>query len=86
MFDCREILKAAHRYARTFAGRDWSYKQLLRWGLQMEWERAKDRRSAAERHADAIRAEIAMLTYKSARIDIVRHRRQLEAELTALAA
>jgi len=86
IIDKPELVRAAHAYARSFAGRDWSYRQLLRWGLQMAWERAKDSRTAAQRQVDELNSQIAALTYKSARIDITARRRALKAQIAAIAA
>ena len=81
-----EIMKAAHRYAQMYKGRDWSYAYLIKHGLKMAWAAAKDGLTPAQRRAEAIKAEIESLKYKPARYDIMPMRRRLEAELSALAA
>ena len=85
-YDRTAIMKEAHRYARMYAGREWSYAKLLSWGLKAAWKQAKEGRTQAQRKAEAIRAEIDTLQYKSLRYDTVAIRRRLETELAALAA
>jgi len=85
-FDRAAIMNEAHRYARMYAGREWSYAKLLSWGLNAAWKQAKDNKTPAQRKAEAIRAEIDALQYKSLRYDTVAVRRRLETELAALAA
>ncbi|MBN9242134.1 MAG: hypothetical protein J0I98_05015 [Mesorhizobium sp.] len=85
-FDRAAIMNEAHRYARMYAGREWSYTKLLSWGLKAAWKEAKEGKTAAQRRADAIRAEIDALQYKTLRYDTVAMRRHLETELAALAA
>ncbi|MGE0284073.1 MAG: hypothetical protein AB7P20_26140 [Rhizobiaceae bacterium] len=84
--DRRAVMLEAHRYARSYAGRDWTYRQLLQWGLKHAWERAKDGLTDQQRQIGALRIEIAALTYKPARIDITARRRVIEAQISALAA
>jgi len=86
MFDRSEIMKAAHRYAQAYKGRDWSYAKLVSWGLKAAWAAAKEGLTPAQRRAEAIKGEIEALSYKSLRYDIIPTRRRLEAELSALAA
>lgn len=85
-FDRAAIMNEAHRYARMYAGREWSYAKLLSWGLKAAWKQAKDGKTPAQRKAEAIRAEIDALQYKSFRYETVAVRRRLETELAALAA
>ena len=85
-FTRSEIMKEAHRYAQAYKGREWSYAYLLKHGLKYAWAKAKDGKTPAQRRADAIRAEIDSLKYKTLRYDIVTMRRNLETELAALAA
>lgn len=40
MFSRSEIMKAAHRYAKSYRGRDWSYAFLLAAGLKAAWAEA----------------------------------------------
>ncbi len=86
IFNRSEIMNEAHRYARAYAGREWSYAKLLSWGLRAAWKEAKEGKTAAQRRAEAIRAEIDALQYKTLRYDTVTMRRRLENELAALAA
>ncbi len=81
-----EIMKAAHRYAQMYRGRDWSYAYLLKHGLKNAWAVAKEGLTPAQRRAEAIKAEIEALAYKPARYDIFPTKLRLEAELSALAA
>jgi len=85
MFNRSEIMKAAHRYAHVYRGRDWSYAYLLAAGLRAAWAEARSGMPAAKRRADAIRAEIDALKYKSLNVNIEPIRRHLETELAALA-
>lgn len=84
--DRASIMKAAHRYARTYQGRQWSYSFLLKNGLKAAWREAKEGLTPAQRRAETIRDEIDALQFKSFRYDISVTRRVLEAELSALAA
>lgn len=86
MFDRAAIMKEAHRYAQSYKGRQWSYAFLIKHGLKMAWAAAKEGITPAQRRAEAIRAEIEALTFKTARINIFPIRARLEAELSALAA
>lgn len=86
IFNRSEIMNEAHCYARMYAGREWSYAKLLSWGLKAAWKEAKDGKTPAQRRAEAIKAEIDALQYKSLRYDTVAARRRLENELAALAA
>lgn len=86
MFNRSEIMKAAHRYAQAYRGREWSYGSLLKQGLKTAWAEAKDGLTAKERRAASIRAEIAALQYKTLRYDTVAMRRRLENELASIAA
>lgn len=85
-FDRTAIMNEAHRYARMYAGREWSYAKLLSWGLKAAWAETKDGKTPAQRRAEAIRAEIDNLKYKTLRYDTVAMRRRLETKLAALAA
>jgi len=85
-FDRTAIMNEAHRYARAYAGREWSYAKLLSWGLKAAWKQVKDGKTPAQRRAEAIRAEIDALQYKTLRYDTVTMRRRLENELAELAA
>lgn len=85
-FDRCAIMQAAHQYVRAYAGRDWTYRQLLAWGLKTAWERAKDGMTVEQRQIAALKAEADALTYKPARIDISSRRRAIEAQISALAA
>jgi hypothetical protein len=85
-FDRAAIMNEAHRYARSYAGREWSYSKLLSWGLKAAWAHAKDGKTPAQRRVEAIRAEIDGLKYKTLRYDTIAMRRRLETELAALAA
>jgi hypothetical protein len=85
-FDRAPIMNEAHRYARMYASREWSYARLLSWGLKAAWEQAKDGKTLVQRRAEAIQAEIDTLQYKTLRYDTVAMRRRLETELAALAA
>ncbi|KQZ80901.1 hypothetical protein ASD64_11465 [Mesorhizobium sp. Root157] len=85
-FDRAAIMNEAHRYARMYAGREWSYSKLISWGLKAAWKQAKDGTTPAQRRAEGIRAEIDALQYKSLRYDTVAMRRRLETQLAALAA
>lgn len=86
MFNRSEIMKAAHCYAQAYKGRDWSYSFLLSAGLKAAWAEAKCGLTASQRRADAIRAEIGALKFKSFNVNIEPRRRALEAELSSLAA
>lgn len=86
MFNRSEIMKAAHRYAQAYKGREWSYAFLLKQGLKAAWAEAKDGLTANERRAASIRAEIDALQYKTLRYDTVAMRRRLETELAGIAA
>jgi hypothetical protein len=85
-FDRVAIMNEAHRYSRSYAGREWSYSKLLSWGLKAAWAQAKDGKTPAQRRVEAIKAEIDGLKYKTLRYDTVSAKRRLEAELSALAA
>ncbi len=85
-FSRSQIMKAAHRYARTYQGRQWSYAFLLKHGLKAAWKEAKEGLTPAQRRAETIRAEMEALQFKSFRYDISVTRRALEADLSALAA
>jgi hypothetical protein len=85
MFHRSEIMKAAHRYANGYKGRDWSYASLLSAGLKAAWAEAKSGLTTSQRRADSIRAEIDGLKFKSFNVNIEPIRRRLETELTALA-
>lgn len=84
--DRAEIMRAAHRYARTYAGRDWSYAKLLSWGLRTAWKAAKSSQTKGEARASSIRAELEVLKFKSLRYDTVARQQMLEAELLQIAA
>ena len=86
MLNRSEIMKAAHRYAQAYKGREWSYASLLKQGLKTAWAEAKDGLTANERRAASIRAEIDTLQYKTLRYDTVAMRRRLETELAGIAA
>lgn len=86
MFNRSEIMKAAHRYAQSYKGRDWSYAFLLSAGLIAAWADAKTGLNASQRQAEAIRAEIDALKFKSFNVNIEPRRRALQAELSSLAA
>lgn len=86
IYNRSEIMKAAHRYAQAYKGRDWSYAYLIKHGLKMAWAATKEGLTPAQRRAEAIKAEIEALNYKPARYDIMPAKRRLEAELSALAA
>ena len=86
MFNRSELMKAAHRYAQAYKGREWSYAKLISWGLKAAWKQAKEGLTPAQRRAESIKAEIDGLKYKSLRYDTVSVKRRLEAELSALAA
>lgn len=85
-FDRSAIMKAAHRYAQAYKGRDWSYASLLKQGMKTAWAEAKDGVTANDRRAAAIRAEIDALQYKTLRYDTISMRRRLETELAGIAA
>jgi hypothetical protein len=85
MFNRSEIMKAAHRYAKAYTGRDWSYAFLLSAGMKTAWADAKSGVTSSQRRADSIRAEIDGLKFKSFNVNIEPIRRRLETELTALA-
>lgn len=86
MFNRSEIMKAAHRYAQAYKGRQWSYAFLVKHGLKAAWAEAKDGLTANERRAASIRAEIDALQYKTLRYDTVAMRRRLVTELAGIAA
>ncbi|MER9159076.1 hypothetical protein [Mesorhizobium sp. M0778] len=86
MFNRSEIMKAAHRYAQAYKGRDWSYPFLLAAGLKAAWAEAKSGTTPAQRRAEAIRAEIDGLKFKSFNVNIGPRRRALEAALSSIAA
>lgn len=85
MLNLSEIMKAAHRYARSYRGRDWSYAFLLAAGLKAAWAEAKSGVTASQRRADSIRTEIENLKFKSFNVNVEPIRRRLETQLTALA-
>lgn len=85
-FDRSAIMKEAHRYAQAYKGRDWSYAYLLKHGLKFAWAAEKEGLTPAQRRAEAIRADIDSLKYKSFQINTTPIRQRLEAELSALAA
>lgn len=83
-FDRAAIMREAHRYAQAYKGREWSYALLMSWGLKAAWKNAKSGLTPAQRRAEAIRAEIDALKYKSLQINIEPRRRALEKELATL--
>lgn len=85
-FNRSAIMKAAHRYARAYKGREWSYSLLLSWGLKAAWKQAKDGKTPAQRRAESIRAEIDALKYKPAHMNFERRQKALQQQLSALAA
>ncbi|MEQ1941482.1 hypothetical protein ABMA32_03570 [Mesorhizobium sp. VNQ89] len=85
-FDCAAIMREAHRYARAYKGREWSYAVLMSWGLKAAWKQAKSGQTPAQRRAEAIRAEIDALKYKPLQMNIDWRRKALEQELSALVA
>lgn len=84
--DRAAIMRAAHSYARDYAGRDWSYAKLLSWGLKFAWEEATSNQTKEEARAKSIRAELETLKFKSLRYDTVARQQELEAELHQIAA
>ncbi|MBN9250929.1 MAG: hypothetical protein BGO03_11995 [Mesorhizobium sp. 61-13] len=86
MYHRSDIMKAAHRYAQAYKGRQWSYAFLLKHGLKTAWAEAKHGLTTNERRAASIRAEIDALQYKTLRYDTVAMRRRLETELAGIAA
>lgn len=96
MFNRSQIIKAAWaeiRSRRTFNGKFCFCRKAFSHALKKAWFEAKRAAGAltpveiskADR-MEAIRGQIEMLSYKSLRYDIGAQRRQLEAELSALAA
>lgn len=85
-FDRAAVMREAHRYARAYKGREWSYALLLSWGLKAAWKQAKDSRTPTEHRAEAIKAEIDALKYKPLQMNIDWRRKALEQQLSALVA
>lgn len=85
-FNRSAIMKAAHRYAQAYKGRDWSYAYLLKHGLRIAWADAKSGITAEQRRTDAIRAEIDALKYTPVHMNFERRQKALQQQLSALAA
>src|SRR5690606_39981097 len=62
-FDRSEIMKAAHRYAQAYKGREWSYALLLSWGLKAAWKKAKDGKTPADRKSTRLNSSHVKISY-----------------------
>lgn len=91
MFNRSEIMKAAWASVKGFyARRNMAFRFVqsdFNYALRCAWAAAKrETMTVVEIHAADLRTELARLPYKSSRINIEPRRRQIEAELSAIAA